>query len=88
MHDIKYYLQGEKKMKMFFHVYARTVWDEEGKPHKMFGIDAVSEEGIVQNSVIDAFDNYEKAEEFARKCTELELAPEHLREVIEDVLIS
>lgn len=75
-------------MKTSFHVNARTVWDKEGKPHVMFGIDAVSEDGIVQNSVKSAFDSHEKAEELAQKCTELELAPEHLTDVIEDALMS
>lgn len=74
-------------MKTFYNVNARTVRDEEGKPHAMFGIDAVSEDGIVQNSVIDAFGNHEEAEALANKCTELELSPIHLQDVIEDALV-
>ena len=74
-------------MKTSFHVNARTIWDKDGKPHVMFGIDAVSEDGEVQNSVNGAFDNCEKAVQLAQKCTELELAPEHLKDVIEDALV-
>ena len=74
-------------MKTFYNVNARTIRDEEGKPHAMFGIDAVSENGIVQNSIIDVFGEFEKAEKLAEKCTELELAPEHLQDVIEDALV-
>ncbi len=74
-------------MKTFYNVNARTVRDEEGKPHAMFGIDAVSEDGIVLNSIVDAFGSYEEAEELANKCTELELSPIHLQDVIEDALV-
>ncbi len=74
-------------MKIFYNVNARTVRDEEGKPHAMYGIDAVRENGIVQDSFVDVFDNYKDAEELAQKCTELELDPIHLQDVIEDAVV-
>ena len=75
-------------MKTAYFVNARTVKDDKGTSYAMFGIDAVSDDGVVVNSVVDIFDSFEKAEEFAAKCTVLELSPEHLQDVIEDALIS
>ncbi len=74
-------------MKIIYKVHAKTVRDEKGKSHTVFGIDAVSEDGIVQASIADAFDSYEEAEKLARKCNELELSPMHLQDIIEDALV-
>lgn len=73
-------------MKTIYKVNATTVKNEEGTSIKMYGIDAVSEKGIVESSIEDVFDNKEEAESFSALCTELDLAPEHLRDVIEDRL--
>ena len=75
-------------MRVSYNVNARTIRDEDGLFHTMYGVDAISEDGIVINSVIDIFENFEKAKKFATRCTELELVPEHLQDVIEDALIS
>lgn len=74
-------------MKSIFKTNKCTVWDEKNIPHVMYGIDAV-EDGVVQASVNGAFDSREKAEELARKCTEYDLAPEHLKDVVEDALMA
>lgn len=73
-------------MKTFYKVNVRTVKDDSGFHVTMYGIDAVSEDNIVQNSIIDAFDSMEKAEKISELCTKLKLAPEHLQDVIEDTM--
>ncbi|MBQ9428588.1 MAG: hypothetical protein IJU41_03475 [Clostridia bacterium] len=75
-------------MKTMFQVNTRTLYAEDGTPHVTFGIDAVAEDGTVENSVPDAFDTREKAEELAKRCNDYDLAPEHLLDVIEDAMIS
>jgi len=73
-------------MKTVYRMNVRSVKSESGEMVAVYGIDAISEDGIVRNSIIDAFDDPRKAEELARICTELELAPEHLQDVIEDAM--
>ena len=73
-------------MKVFYKVNVRSLRNEKGEAVAVYGIDAVSEDGIVQNSIVDAFDSLQKAETLADECTDLELAPEHLQDVIEDAL--
>ena len=71
-------------MKTFYKVNVRSIRNERGESHAVYGIDAVSEDNIVQASVVAAFDSCDKAAELADLCTELDLAPEHLQDVIED----
>lgn len=73
-------------MKTFYKVNVRSVLDEQGNPNVVYGIDAVSADNIVQASIVDAFDSCDKATTLAKMCTELNLAPEHLQDVVEDTL--
>ena len=51
-----------------------------------YGIAVTDENGIPLRTVSDIFGNISDADKFAKLCTELELSPEHLDDVIQDVL--
>ncbi len=51
-----------------------------------YGIAVTDENGIPLRAVSDIFGNMADADRFAKLCTELELSPEHLDDVIEDIL--
>ena len=59
---------------------------EDGKKITMYGIEAWEKGLKVISTTTDVFFDKKEAETFAEQCTTLGLAPEHLFEVIEDVL--
>ncbi len=59
------------------------VQDEQKRMHAVYGVDVFQR---VQ-SVPDIFTDGQSAEQFVNLCNQLQLAPIHLRDVIEDVLV-
>ena len=57
------------------------VYDERGKPHNVYGITL---DGSL--SIPDIFTSRPAAEEFIKLCNRLDLSPEHVYEVIDDIL--
>ena len=58
----------------------------DGADNITYGISVLDSSGVTLRTVSDIFDNISDADNFAKLCTELELSPEHLDDVIDDVL--
>lgn len=64
-----------------------TVCDEDGAPHTVFGIEAVTSDDEILMSFPDVFFEIEKAQDFVRLCNEGHLSLLHLPDVVEDALV-
>ncbi|MBQ7875623.1 MAG: hypothetical protein IJ306_10815 [Oscillospiraceae bacterium] len=62
------------------------VFDEEGRTHEIFGIEAVGENGKILSEFPDIFSDRAEAECFAALCNEKALSLIHLKDVLEDVV--
>ena len=63
------------------------VADDSGITHETFGISVYDKEtGVVLRSIEDIFTDRRTAEDLTNLCNRLELSPDHIDDVIEDVL--
>lgn len=72
-------------MRCIYKLRTDQILDEENQKHTVYGIEAW-EKGRCLQSVGDIFFDFQKAEEFVRKCNQLELSVIHLMDVIMDIL--
>ncbi len=64
-----------------------TITDELGNPHIVYGISLYIADANTPSRVInDIFPNIEQATALAKMCTEIQLSPVHLDDVIADLL--
>ena len=74
-------------MKCIFKTRQDVVCDEEGKQFITYGVNVVSGEGQVLQSIPDIFLGKQEAYQFVNCCNKNELQIIHLLDVIEDVLL-
>lgn len=63
-----------------------TIFDEDGKEHIVYGIQAVDEKRTVLLSFSDVFFDRQKAKHFVNLCNKGRLSFLHLANVVEDAL--
>lgn len=72
-------------MSCTYKVSQNEIYDEDGKAHTVYGIEAWSSDTCVK-SVTDIFFDRQKAENMAALCNRLEVSSVHLTDVAEDAL--
>lgn len=69
-------------MKKPYRIREDSIYDDLGNPHTVYGIEAPS----YNISIPDIFTSKPAAEEFVNLCNRLDLSPEHVYEVIDDMI--
>ncbi len=67
---------------MQYQVFCQTLYDENVGEYQTFGIQGIGENGEIVVSVSDVSTNPRQVIKLAKRCTEGDLAPEHLRDVV------
>ncbi|MBS7262637.1 MAG: hypothetical protein KIG36_03400 [Eubacteriales bacterium] len=60
--------------------------DEDGTPHRVYGVAAIDGSGRQIGGIEDVFVCEREAKEFVRLCNRKKLAPEHLEECLADAV--
>ncbi len=71
-------------MSYIYYMRADTIYDEDGKPYIVYGIEAINPQGEVLSSFPDVFFDKQKAENFVKLCNDSSLDIIHLSDVVED----
>ncbi len=70
-----------------YNITESIIYDEENRPHKVYGISASNERGEIIKSFDDVFFEKEKAINLVKACNEGKLSIIHLGDVVEDALV-
>ena len=73
-------------MEYIYRTRSDVIFDEDGKKHIVYGIEAMTHQNIVITSVSDIFFNERDAQAFVELCNNKKLSLIHLPDVIEDIL--
>ena len=73
-------------MKLYYRMRMDIVGDECGDKHKVYGVEAVAENGEIVASATDVFTDKDRAEELIERINRLELSIYHLMDIIDDAL--
>ncbi len=74
-------------MSYIYYMRTDTIYDEDGKPHIVYGIEAISLQGEVLSSFPDVFFDKQEAENFVKLCNDSGLDIIHLSDVVEDAIV-
>lgn len=74
-------------MERLYRLRTDEIYDDDGFPHTVYGIDVLNSSEIVEQSVPDIFCNLQDAMNFIDLCNSLDLSIVHLTDAVEDVIL-